>query len=302
MNSLNNNNENSSYKNTELKLHNNNSDFLYYYDYNSNINKNNNNLNSSSNNNFDRTFNFQFLTHINNDLNQNFKNIKANYKHINTSPTLNNFTPFENSFSSNKKLNIFEKYNELFTNDKLKKTSFQNPTKLNQNKTQRLIIHKKDKDINSLYNKKSRNKSKILPINKTENSKNNNNSEESSSNEDNLDMKEIEKIISKSNYNFHSPKNNKYFKNKLLNKSRKKLDIKNYIALNSLYQLKNYSKSNNRSFRGRKTPFNNFVKTDISNRQRINDGSGNNYLYKNINVNNAFNRSSSENIKNLYES
>ena len=305
LNSLNNNNENSSYKNTELKLHNNNSDFLYYYGYNSYINKNNNNLNSSNNINLDRTFNFQIITHINNDLNQNSKNIKENYnlyKHINTSPTLNNFTPFENSFSSNKKLNIFEKYNELFTNDKLKKTSFQNPTKLNQNKTQRLIIHKKNKDINSLYNKKSRNKSNILPINKTENSKNNNNSEESSSNEDNLDMKEIEKIISKSNYNFHSPKNSKYFKNKLLNKSRKKLDIKNYIALNSLYQLKNYSKSNNRSFRGRKTPFNNFVKTDISNKQRINDGSGNNYLYKNINVNNAFNRSSSENIKNLYES
>jgi len=305
LNSLKNNNENSSNKNTELKLHNNNSNFLYYYGYNSNINKNNNNLNSSYNINLDRTTNFQFLAHINNDLNQNSKNKKTNYnlyKHINISPIFNNFTPFDNSSSYNKKLNIFEKYNELFTNDKLKKAYFQSPAKLNQNKTQRLIIHKRNKDINSLNNKKSRNKSNILPNNQTENSKNNNNSEESSSNEDNFDMKEIEKIISKSSYNFGASKNSKYFKNKLLNNSKKKLDVKNYIALNSLYRMKNYSKSNNRSFRWRKTPFINFVKIDISNKQRINDRSGNNYLYKNINVNNAFNKSSTENVNDFHES
>ena len=305
LNSLKNNDENISNKNTVLKLHNNNSDFLYYYDYNSNINKNNNNLNSSSNNNFDRTFNFQFLTHINNDLNQNSKTKKTNYnlyKHINASPTFNNFNPLDNLSSSNIKLNIFEKYNELFTNDKLKKTYFQNPTKLNQNKTKRLIVYKRDKDINSKSNKRSRNKINILPINKTENSKNNNNDEESSSNEDNFDMKEIEKIISKSSYNFCSPKNSIYFKNKFLNNNKKKLDLKNYIALNSLYRMKNYSKSKNRSFRWRIASFDNFVKTDISNRQRINDGSGNNYLFKNINVHNAFNRSNSENINDFYES
>jgi hypothetical protein len=226
LNSLKNNNENSSNKNTELKLYNNNSDFLYYYSYNSNNNQNNNNLNSSNNINLERAINFQFFTQMNNDLIQNSKNRKPNYnlyKYINTSQSFNNFDPFDNSSSSNIKLNIFEKYNELFTNDKLKKIYFHNPEKLNQNKTHKLIKHKKDKDINSENNKKSRNKSNILPNNKTENSKNKNNSnnEESSSNEDNFDMKEIEKIISKSSYNFCSPKNSIYFKNKFLNNNRK---------------------------------------------------------------------------------
>lgn len=301
LDSLKKNNAKSSNKNIKLKLHNNNSDFLYYNGYNTNINTNN--LNSSNNIDLDRTINFKNITHINNDLNQNSNNKITNYnlfKHINTSPTFNNFTPLDNFSLYIKKLNIFGKYNELFTNDKLKKTYFQNPTKLKQSKTQRLIINKKDKDINSQTNKQSRNKSNILPNNKTENSKNNNNNEESSSNEDNFDMKEIEKIISKSSYNFCSPKNSKYFKNKLLNKNKSKLDVKNYIALNSLYRMKNYSKSNNLSFGRRKTPFNNYAKTHISNRLRISDESGNNNLYKNIN--NVCNKSSSENVNDLFES
>jgi hypothetical protein len=118
--------------------------------------------------------------------------------------------------------------------NKKKKSQSQNQGTLKLNFTDQSMIMDKKNDSFSIYEKyeSSRNK-RNMGINTD------NKIDESSSNDDNCDVKEIEKIISKSSHSLNPNKKTNYSTNiKFLNNSEN-VKKKNYIFLNNLYRMKN---------------------------------------------------------------
>ena len=85
-----------------------------------------------------------------------------------------------------------------------------------------------------------------------------NKSDESSSNDDNCDVKEIEKIISKSSNSLNPNKKNNYRTNIKFLSNRENVK-KNYIFLNNLYRMKN-DDINYNHFNENLTSHNSFMK------------------------------------------
>ena len=142
--------------------------------------------------------------------------------------------------------------------NKKKKSQSQNQGTLKLNFIDQSMIMDKKNDLSSNYEKyeSSRNK-RNMGINTD------NKMDESSSNDDNCDVKEIEKIISKSSNSLNPNKNINYRTNiKFLDKSEN--IKKNYIFLNNLYRMKNDDMNYNH-FNENRTSNNSFMK-DLSNK------------------------------------
>lgn len=248
-------------KNIELNSYNNINDNLFFVNNGSNFNNNNiSNLYYNSNNyNYEKTIDLPLLTINNEEKSQSYKtiNIKSHdnnnlFKDIKNTTTINIFSPLKISSPSIKYANILQKYMKILSNKK-KKSQSQNQGTLKLNFTDQSMIMDKKNDLSSNYEKyeSSRNK-RNMGIN-TDNKR-----DESSSNDDNCDVKEIEKIISKSSHVLNPNKNNNYRTNiKFLDKSEN--IKKNYIFLNNLYRMKN-DDINNNHFNENRTSHNSFMK------------------------------------------
>ena len=227
-------------KNMELSSYNNINDNLFFGNNASNFNNNSNNISnlySNSNNynyyNSEKTIDLPILTINNEEKTQSYKTIDI--KH------------FDN-------INLFKN----LTNNKKKNSQSQNQRKIKINFTDQSMIMDKKTDFSSNFemykNKNSRNKKNIYI-----DSDNKRNDDESSSNDDNCDMKEIEKIISKSSHSLNSNKKKTYSTNiKFLNNSGN-AEKKNYIFLNDLYRMKNDDMNYNH-FNENRTSHNSFMK------------------------------------------
>ena len=267
--------------------------------------------NNSHNNNFtlynkinfpnkknDIVLNLPLLININKEKNSHSKiinNIHL-YKNINKSSSfINNFEYFNISSPSVKIFNdIKNNKKNLFTNERIKNSYYKTPIiKVKNNYTDKEIQTNFDEIMDNNIGKKHLKKNNNNKILKEEN-------DESSSNEfDNI--KEIEKIISRSSLNIHNNNriNNNYknyiknnFNNNknctsLLNNSDNEIESKNeFILLKSLYKIKTDIK-NNQYIEQSKTSRNIIFKTENNTNKKPNISS----LNKNINTfnrNNAF--------------
>lgn len=186
------------------------------YSHNSNFN-----LNISKKINFDKTINLPILKYSNDEsihnLNQN------NYK---TNSPLDISSPMSNY------LNILKKYNKIFTKKNKSKDKIKNEIKKYNS------YHKNNENHN--FNHNYNNYKEIIKISE--------NREETTSNDNNLDFKEIENIISNSSKNPYINLKNSYYKNKSkkVNKSENEISIKKDIILNGLKQIKKVNMPNNK--------------------------------------------------------
>ena len=255
-------------KNMELSSYNNINDNLFFGNNASNFNNNSNNISnlySNSNNynyyNSEKTIDLPILTINNEEKTQSYKTIDIkHFDNINLFKNLtnNNFSPSNICSPSNKYANILKKYMKVLSNNKKKNSQSQNQRKIKLNFTDQSMIMDKKTDFSSNFemykNKNSRNKKNIYI-----DSDNKRNDDESSSNDDNCDMKEIEKIISKSSHSLNSNKKKTYSTNiKFLNNSGN-AEKKNYIFLNDLYRMKNDDMNYNH-FNENRTSHNSFMK------------------------------------------
>ena len=244
----------------ELYLYNNSNNNNYNNIYNTRTNLTINKLNNE-------VLNLPFLTNTNREQNKISKktNIQL-YKNINTSSSYNDFLPIDISSPSVKQLNNIKKYDNIFTNEKIKNTYVDILKKLKPNCSNKEI----QTNISNI-NKKENNEKKIIH-NKDLNS--NDFSDETSSN-DIDDIKEIENIISKSNLkkynkNINNYQSDNYYKNDTdINKSQNILKNKNrsnFILLKGLYgENNNLIKNNyNQFYQQSKTSRNIFLKGDNS--------------------------------------
>ena len=244
----------------ELYLYNNSNNNNYNNIYNTRTNLTINKLNNE-------VLNLPFLTNTNREQNKISKktNIQL-YKNINTSSSYNDFLPIDISSPSVKQLNNIKKYDNIFTNEKIKNTYVDILKKLKPNCSNKEI----QTNISNI-NKKENNEKKIIH-NKDLNS--NEFSDETSSN-DIDDIKEIENIISKSNLkkynkNINNYQNDNYYKNNNdINKSQNILKNKNksnFILLKGLYgENNNLIKNNyNQFYQQSKTSRNIFLRGDNS--------------------------------------
>ena len=317
-------------RNKIIKKHN----ILKNLNFNSNIfkinshKKNDNNLTLYNRNitlgkkmNSELSLNLPLLSNTKRENNNSSKKVnKINlYKNINTSISYNNFQPNISSPS----IKIFNdiKKNNLFTNEKIKTKCSDIPKKIKANYTDKEIQTNLDFDYSinkekENNDKKSQNSYYINLNAKKKKFKINENLDESSSNEFD-DIKEIEKIISKSSLNIHQNLNKNNYKktnydnfNKnnyisVLNKSDYEIQKDNnnkndYILLNSLYKVKNYKNENNenkhlQNFNQSQIDRRNYMKTEfIINKKLINEKKNHFCMNKNL-----FNRSnmSKENNK-----
>lgn len=316
-------------KNKIIKKHN----ILKKIDFNCSIvkntehsNKNNNftlykNTNFSSGNkiNNEISLNLPLLLNTNRENNNSSKKININlHKNINMSSSYNNFQPNICSPS----IRIFNniKKNNLFTNEIIKNTCTDIPKTLKSNYTDKEIQTNLDFDYSLNKEKDNNHKDKATKkynyINlhiKMKHSKSNEEIDESSSNEFN-DIKEIEKIISKSSLNIYQHQNknkekhNKYNYDKknyinVLNNSNYEEEKDEYILLNSLYKIKNYKnhKNNNNKYfqwiEQSHTSRSNYMKTDNCMNKKLNKGKKN-YYYLNNNLFNKCNISKENNNAN----
>ena len=298
--------------------------------YNNNIINYNSNLKIS-----DKTIGLPLLITTNFEENQKFRNNK-----INISSSFNNFLSsnffsstssplkyFNNIKNNNKKYrNIL--YKNIFTNEKLKNSYNGTQKKLKPNYSDKEIqtnfdFFSEKKNINNNNNNKKyiNNSSKNKEFNYEDDK------DESSSN-DIDDIKELEKIISKSSINiqannkrkFYNLKNN-YTSNNLYNNNNyinvinnSDNEIKNeeknnnFILLKSLYKVKNYNIDNKYEpfFEQSKTTRNSFFNRDKNIYKYSNIESRNNNSNKNINFfnqtnNNKVNYNKKTKIKELEE-
>ena len=236
-------NKYSSNKNIELNSYNNFNDNLFFGNNGSNFNNNNfSNLYHNSNNyNYEKNVDLPLLTINNEEKSQSYKtiDIKDNdvinlFKDIKNAKAINKISPSNISSPSIKYANILKKYMKILLNDKKKNSQSQNQRKLKLNYTDQSIFMDKKNDYSSNFEKYKKSKNKRDKCINTDNK-----SDESSSNDDNCDVKEIEKIISKSSHSLNPRKKTNYSTNiKFLNNSEN-VEKKNYIFLNNLYRMKN---------------------------------------------------------------
>ena len=278
----------------ELNLFNNIDNNLYIYNdisslYNNTISTHKNNSsnisNKNNNNNFIQSLNLPLLTHNNKETFPNsnivLKNSKISLKKKAKTPSsLKNLKSY-NSSPSIKCLTILKHFNKLFTNEKIK--NIQNLKRLKPNYTEQSLNTKFDYFINN-ENNKGNNKNEEYIIN--------NENEESSSNEDNCDIKEIEKIISTTeNENKKEFNSYNYNISSINNSENSRENKKDYILLDSLFKVKNYKINKKKNIKKSKTTRNIFLNDNSNKRNELNIGNNienkNNNLKKNIfNINN----------------
>ena len=255
-------NKYSSNKNIELNSYNNFNDNLFFGNNGSNFNNNNfSNLYHNSNNyNYEKTIDLPLLTINNEEKSQSYKtiDIKDNdvinlFKDIKNTKAINKISPSNISSPSIKYANILKKYMKILLNDKKKNSQSQNQRKLKLNYTDQSMIMDKKNDYSSNFEKYKNSGNKRDKCINTDNK-----SDESSSNDDNCDVKEIEKIISKSSHSLNPNKKTNYSNIKFLNNSEN-VKKKNYIFLNNLYRMKNDDMNYNH-FNENRTSHNSFMK------------------------------------------
>ena len=289
-------------KNLELNSYNTINDNLFFGNNGSNFNNNNKSNNYNYNYNYEKTIDLPFLTINSEEKSQSYKtfDLKNNdninlFKDIKNTLIINNFSPSNISSPSIKYVNILKKYMKVLSNDKKKKAQSQNKRQLKLNYTDQSMIMDKKIDFSSNFenNKNNRNKKNIF-INTD------NKSDESSSNDDNCDVKEIEKIISKSSHTLNPTKKKNYTTNiKFLNNSRN-AGKKDYIFLNNLYRMKN-DDINSNHFNENRTSHNSFMKNlsnkiNLKTQGNINIGRNHHY-YKSLK---CFNQSNTIDENNIF--
>ena len=289
-------------KNLELNPYNTINDNLFFGNNDSNFNNNNKSNNYNCKYNYEKTIDLPFLSINNEEKSQSYKTIdlKNNdninlFKDIKNTSIINNFSPSNISSPSIKYVNILKKYMKVLSNDKKKKTQSQNKRQLKLNYTDQSMIMNKKIDYSSNFEKykNSRNKKNIF-INTD------NKSDESSSNDDNCDVKEIEKIISKSSHTLNPTKKKNYTTNiKFLNYSQNG-EKKDYIFLNNLYRMKNDDLNYNH-FNENRTSHNSFTKklpNKINLKTQVNINMGRNrHYYKSLK---CFNQSNTIDENNIF--
>lgn len=310
----------------ELNLYNNN------IIINTNYNKNNRNNNSNYNNNLNTQGNksnslnmlynenkisLPLLTNTNRESNKTSKKSITNlyknnlYKNTNISSSYNNFLNFNTSSTSVKFLKNMKKYKSIFSNEKIKKTYAEIIKSSKPNCSDKEIQTNEELSTNNKDKSEYNNKCMNIKIKNNENKSNEDNEESSSNDFD--DMKEIEKIISKSTRNIltkniNNYNNSYYHRNNLRrigsyfnspNNSENEGDEKNeYILLKSLYKVKNDKIKKSKIVNQNKTTHNIFLNTENNiNRNSHNESRNKHNLNKYIN---CFNKSNKEyiNLKN----